>query len=265
MPLAHYKFNPCTSATSDTPPGPWQLTQPPSVTTVPLSVDIRTRGAHGLGSNYRIPGIACDGNGVLHAVYDNRYGFGNDLPGDVDVAYNRSTDGGVTWEPQKVIMDYDASVPGSSGNGVGDPCILWDPATDTLWVAALWSFGNNAYNGSGPGTDPADTGQYVLTKSTDGGDTWSAPINVTVDVKDDPGWRLIYQGPGHGLVMRDGTLVFPSQYRDSTGRVRSCSVFSTDNGATWDFGSAAISHLRARSTAFSTSSTTFSSRAASPM
>ncbi|MBK1826898.1 sialate O-acetylesterase [Haloferula rosea] len=210
----------------------------------PYSTDIRTRGAHGLNANYRIPGIATDGDGVLHAVYDNRYGFGGDLPGDIDVAYNRSTDGGITWEPQKIILDFDASVPGSLGNGVGDPCILWDPNTDTLWVAALWSFGNNGYNGSGPGTDPTETGQYVLTKSTDGGDTWSAPINITVDVKEEPNWNLIFQGPGHGLVMRDGTLVFPSQYRDGNlvgdgiNQVRSCSIFSTDGGKTWSFGSA---------------------------
>ncbi len=209
---------------------------------VPYSVDIRGVGAHGLGCNYRIPGIACDSNGVLHAVYDNRYGFGNDLPGDVDVAYNRSTDGGATWEPQKVIMDFDSSVPGSSGNGVGDPCILHDPVTDTLWVAALWSFGNNGYHGSGPGTDPADTGQYVLTRSTDGGDTWSEPINITADIKD-PAWNLLFQGPGHGLAMRDGTLVFPSQVRDGTtandgiNQVRACSIFSTDHGDTWQFGS----------------------------
>jgi len=209
---------------------------------VPYSIDIRVRGAHGLGCNYRIPGIACDSNGVLHAVYDNRYGFGGDLPGDVDVAYNRSTDGGATWEPQKVIMDFDSSVPGSSGNGVGDPCILYDPVTDTLWVAALWSFGNNGYHGSGTGTDPADTGQYVLTKSTDGGDTWSEPINITADIKN-PNWNLLFQGPGHGLAMRDGTLVFPSQVRDGTiendgiNQVRACSVFSTDHGDTWQFGS----------------------------
>lgn len=211
---------------------------------VPMSVDIRTRGAHGLSATYRIPGIASDSRGWLHAVYDNRYNFGGDLPGDVDVGYNRSKDGGITWEPQKIVLDFDSSVPGSSGNGVGDPCILWDHNTDTIWVAALWSFGNNAYHGSGPGTDPADTGQYVLTKSTDGGDTWSAPINITVDVKDEPNWNLIYQGPGHGEVMRDGTLIFPSQYRDGTiandgiNQVRSCAIFSTDGGTTWDFGSA---------------------------
>ena len=203
---------------------------------VPLFNDVRTSGEGGINT-YRIPGIVCDTNGVLHAVYDHRYAGGADLPANVDVGYSRSLDGGATWSPSAVIMDFDASVPGSSGNGVGDPCILHDPITDTLWVAALWSFGNNGWNGSGAGTTPAETGQYVLAKSEDGGLTWSAPINITVAVKDNPNWRLIFQGPGHGLAMRDGTLVFPSQYRDAAGVARVCSVFSTDHGATWDFGS----------------------------
>jgi lysophospholipase L1-like esterase len=203
---------------------------------VPQFTDVVKSGDLGIHT-FRIPGIACDGNGVLHAVYDHRYDHSGDLPANVDVGYSRSTDGGATWSPSRVIMDYDASVAGSLGNGVGDPCILHDLVTDTLWVAALWSFGNHAYNGSGAGTLPTETGQYVLTKSEDGGVTWSAPINVTAAVKDNPNWRLIFQGPGHGLAMRNGTLVFPSQYRDESGTVRVCSVFSTDHGATWDFGS----------------------------
>ena len=203
---------------------------------VPLFEDVVRSGDLGIHT-FRIPGIVCDTNGVMHAVYDHRYNGGSDLPADVDVGYSRSTDGGATWSTSQVILDFDASVPGSSGNGVGDPAILHDPVTDTLWVAALWSFGNNGWSGSGPGTSPADTGQYVLTRSADGGATWSAPINITASVKDDPNWRLVFQGPGHGLAMRDGTLVFPSQYRDASGVSRVCSVFSVDHGETWDFGS----------------------------
>jgi lysophospholipase L1-like esterase len=203
---------------------------------VPLFTDVVQSGDLGINT-FRIPGITIDRQGILHAVYDHRYAGGADLPANVDVGYSRSTDGGATWSTSQVIMDYDTLAPGSSGNGVGDPCILHDPVTDTLWVAALWSFGNNGYNGSGPGTAPADTGQYVLAKSEDGGDTWSAPINITAAVKDDVNWNLIFQGPGHGLALRNGTLVFPSQYRDATGTVRVCSVFSSDHGVTWDFGS----------------------------
>ena len=208
-----------------------------SLAMVPMFTDVRSSNQFGIKS-YRIPGIASDTNGVLHAVFDHRHDGGADVPANIDIGYSRSTDGGATWSGYQAILDFDKTIPNSSGNGVSDPCILHDPATDTLWVAALWSFGNRGYNGSGPGTDPTQTGQYVLTKSEDGGLTWSAPINITVAVKDDTNWRLIFQGPGHGLAMRDGTLVFPSQRINAAGVVQSCSVFSTDHGATWDLGSA---------------------------
>ena len=215
-------------------------TDPPGALTLgltPLFTDVRSSGQDGVAT-YRIPGIACDTDGILHAVFDHRYAGGNDLPADIDVGYARSTDGGATWSGHRVILDFDSSVAGSSGNGVGDPSILHDPVTDTLWVASLWSFGNRGYSGSGAGTSPSQTGQYVLTRSTDAGQTWSGPINITVPVKDDVNWRLVLQGPGHGLAMRDGTLVFPSQRINAAGTVQSCFVFSPDHGITWDFGSA---------------------------
>jgi hypothetical protein len=216
------------SPTPSDPPGTLTLAL------VPLFTDVVRSGDLGIHT-FRIPGIVTDKRGVLHAVYDHRYTGSGDLPGNIDVGYSRSTDGGATWSVSKVIMDFDASVPNSSGNGVGDPAILYDPNTDTLWTAALWSFGNRAYSGSGPGLLPSETGQYVLTKSTDGGTTWSAPINITTQVKD-PAWNLLFCGPGHGITLRDGTLVFPSQMRRSDGLVRMCFVFSRDQGVSWRFG-----------------------------
>lgn len=72
-------------------------------------------------------------------MYDNRYEKSSDLQGHVDVGMSRSTDGGQTWEPMKAIMDM-----GTFGgkpqneNGIGDPAILIDKKTNTIWVAALW-------------------------------------------------------------------------------------------------------------------------------
>ena len=36
-------------------------------------------------------------------------------------------------------------------------------------------------------------------------------MNITEQVKD-PSWYFLLQGPGRGISMEDGTLVFASQY-----------------------------------------------------
>ena len=188
---------------------------------------------------YRIPGLATTPTGTLLAVFDIRYGGGADLPADIDVGLMRSTDEGATWSPMQRILDFDKAEPNSRGNGVGDPTILVDRQTGTAWVAALWSRGNRGWNGSGPGLTPDETGQFVLTKSTDDGVTWSPPINITKLIKD-PRWRLCFEGPGAGIQTTDGTLIFPAQFRDADGTAHSCFIFSRDHGDSWTISPAAI-------------------------
>ena len=188
---------------------------------------------------YRIPGLATTPTGTLLAVFDIRYGGGADLPADIDVGLMRSTDEGATWSPMQRILDFDKAEPNSRGNGVGDPTILVDRQTGTAWVAALWSRGNRGWNGSGPGLTPDETGQFVLTKSTDDGVTWSPPINITKQIKD-PRWRLCFEGPGAGIQTTDGTLIFPAQFRDADGTAHSCFIFSRDHGDSWTISPAAI-------------------------
>jgi sialidase-1 len=199
---------------------------------------VRQAGDDGAKS-YRIPGLATSKAGTLLAVFDIRYNGPNDLPADVDVGLMRSTDSGATWLPMQRILDYDKSVPESRGNGVGDPAILVDAKTGSLFVAALWSQGNRAWHGSGPGLSPDETGQFVLTKSDDDGVTWSPPMNITPQVKQ-PAWRLCFNGPGAGICTRDGTLVFPAQFRDPQGVPHSCFIFSRDRGQSWTISPPAI-------------------------
>ena len=187
---------------------------------------------------YRIPGMITTAKGTLIAVYDIRYKHRGDLPANIDVGMSRSTDGGHTWEPMKVIMDMGAP---HENNGVGDPSVLYDPVTKKLWVAALWSKGNRSIAGSEPGLSPDTTGQFVLASSDDDGKTWSKPYNITTQVKD-PKWHLYFNGPGNGIVMRNGTLVFPSQYWDESkkpGIPHSSIIYSDDHGKTWKSGTGA--------------------------
>ncbi|MBM3997132.1 MAG: exo-alpha-sialidase [Planctomycetes bacterium] len=188
---------------------------------------------------YRIPGLATTPKGTLIAVFDIRNKSGADLPGDIDVGMMRSTDDGKTWSAMKRIMDYDAGVAGSRGNGVGDPAILVDRKTGTIFVAALWSKGNRAWFGSGPGLTPDETGQFVICQSTDDGLTWSKPVSITPQVmhKD---WLLCFQGPGNGIQLKDGTLVFPAQYKGKDKIPHSCFVASSDGGKNWTISPPAV-------------------------
>ena len=86
-------------------------------------------------------------------------------------------------------------------NGVGDPSILVDTQTNTIWVVAAWTHGmgnQRAWWSSHPGMDLYQTAQLVMAKSTDDGKTWSKPINITKQVKD-PSWYFLLQGPGRGI------------------------------------------------------------------
>ncbi|GAA5496607.1 hypothetical protein Rhal01_02792 [Rubritalea halochordaticola] len=197
------------------------------------------KGGDDGSSSYRIPALVTTNAGTLIAGFDVRWNHSGDLPANVDTAIMRSTDGGITWGPMQIIMDFDANEPGSSGNGVGDPALLVDRVTGRIWCAALWSFGNNGWAGSGPGFSAEDTGQYMLNYSDDDGLTWSTPQSITASIKDSS-WNLYFQGPGKGICTRDGVLVFPSQYRDSSGVPRSNFIYSTDQGTTWHTAAPAI-------------------------
>jgi sialidase-1 len=209
---------------------------------------------------YRIPGITTSKNGTLLAVYDMRRESSRDLQGHMDIGLSRSLDGGNTWLPMQVAIDMKewGGLP-QKFNGVSDACILSDDKTGAIYIAGLWMHGvldkngkwiegltdsSKAWNhqwrekGSQPGFDVKQSSQFLIVKSTDEGKTWSEPINLTKMCKKEE-WWLWAPGPGHGITLNDGTLVFPTQGRDKNGRPFSNITYSKDGGVNWHTSMAA--------------------------
>lgn len=200
-----------------------------------MGIGVRHAGDDGSNS-FRIPGLVTTNKGTLLGVYDVRYNNSADLQEHIDIGLSRSVDGGQTWEKMRIPLAF-----GENGglplaqNGVGDPSILVDTKTNTVWVIAAWTHGignQRAWTASGQGIDKNHTAQLVLAKSEDDGKTWSEPINITEQVKD-PSWYFLLQGPGRGITMADGTLVFPIQYIDAKRIPNAGIMYSKDQGKTW--------------------------------
>lgn len=233
------------------------------VTTTPLTplrfgVALRQHNDDGVHT-YRIPGLTTTAKGTLLAGYDARRESSRDLQGDIDIGLSRSTDGGETWEPMRVAMDRGTwgGLP-QKFNGISDPCILADPKSGKVYLTALWMHGvldkdgkwiegltenSTAWNhqwrekGSQPGFGVKETTQFLLAESSDDGVTWSEPVNLTEQCKQ-PDWWLFAPAPGHGIVLDDGTLVFPAQGRNATGEPFSTIMWSVD-GKAWKVGNPA--------------------------
>lgn len=216
---------------------------------------------------YRVPGLATTNNGTLLAIYDVRResqvaDFNTDLQGNIDIGVSRSTDGGNTWEPMRIALDMGewGGLP-QKFNGVSDACILVDKNSGNIFVAGLWMHGvldtagrwmegltqeSDAWEhqwrrkGSQPGFGVKQTSQFMVSKSTDDGQNWEEPVNLTRMCKNE-NWWLLAPAPGRGITLEDGTLVFPTEGRDENGRAFSNIIYSKDGGISWNTSNPAYS------------------------
>lgn len=200
-----------------------------------MAVGVRHAGDDGVAA-FRIPGLVTTNKGTLLGVYDVRHNNSVDLQEYVEIGLSRSTNGGRSWEKMRIPMSFgeEGGLPRAQ-NGVGDPAILVDRSTGTVWIVAAWIQGvgnQRAWFHSGQGMDSEHTAQLMLVKSEDDGKTWSDPINITEQVKM-PSWYFLLQGPGRGISMDDGTLVFPIQFIDKDRVPNAGIMYSMNQGETW--------------------------------
>jgi sialidase-1 len=180
---------------------------------------------------YRIPSLVVTVSGSLLAFCEGRRTSGKDN-GEVALVARRSTDGGRSWADQAVVW-------GDAGNTCGNPCVVVDRYTGTAWLLMTWNLGSDDETSIVAGTS-RDTRRVFVAQSGDDGVSWSAPIEVTRDVKR-PDWTWFATGPGAGIQLehgpRAGRLLIPCDHLEAGAR-RSFShvIVSDDHGDHWRCG-----------------------------
>lgn len=186
-----------------------------------------TEGYH----TYRIPALVVSPKGTTLAFCEGRKNSASDT-GDIDLLLRRSTDGGRTWTKQQVIWD-------DAGNTCGNPCPVVDLQTGTIWLLMTWNRGDDD-EGRIIVQKSKDTRRVYLTHSDDDGLTWSAPQEITRDVKA-ADWTWYATGPGNGIQLRrgskNGRLVIPCDHIEAKSKkYYSHVIYSDDHGKSWRLG-----------------------------
>lgn len=178
-------------------------------------------------SAFRIPSLGITNKGTVLAVADGRVPNSNDLPNEIHCVMRRSTNNGKSWSKLTTLLAY------PDGEGTGDPSLLIDRETGKIWVFVNFAGAKVGQANSQPGYGDNTIHTLAIT-SDDDGLTWSAPVDITQSVKD-PAWAVVISSPGHGIQLRDGTLVQTAYMRKAKSTVfYSFFFYSKDHGRTWE-------------------------------
>lgn len=192
-----------------------------------------TRNVDFSSKYFRIPFMTVTNQGTIIAGSDVRYNGGGDQT-FIDLGYKRSTDGGQTWSEPKIAIRnkrVDATY-----SRVMDGTILCDPYDDKIYLLGN-SFESSAGNWTQSTESKDSDWDVLLAVSTDDGQTFEEPISLRHLGGSEISMWL--GGVGTGIVMGNGTLVFPIQVsftdkvRQGTYNTSSGIIYSTNHGVTW--------------------------------
>lgn len=182
-------------------------------------------------SNYRIPAVITAKDGSIVAFTDKRKYNNTDLPEDIDIICNRSTDGGHTWSEPITIAQGTGRF-----QGYGDAALAH--SKDENGLLAVFVGGQGLWTST-----PSVPQNSYMVRSYDNGQTWTEPEVITHFIygKDctDPtrkNWYASFFGSGNGLLTSTGRIMFVAAIRESGSNytLYNYVVYSDDNGETWN-------------------------------
>ncbi|MCS0599949.1 exo-alpha-sialidase [Streptomyces sp. LP11] len=181
---------------------------------------------------FRIPAVVRTTDGTLLAFAEGRVLNCGDAA-DIDIVVKRSTDGGRTWGPLRVVTE-------GAGNTHGNPAPVVDRATGRIWLAETYNTGRAD---SASCSVPCDRTPH-LQYSDDDGLSWSEPRDLSPEILP-ADWNSWYAtGPVHGIQLTRGRyagrLVFGVNAETWDGTRVSANhaalIVSDDHGGHWRIG-----------------------------
>ncbi|WP_405799852.1 exo-alpha-sialidase [Streptomyces sp. NBC_01506] len=210
-------------------------------------MDVFVSGQDGYDT-FRIPAVVAvrepgAGRQVLVAFAEGRR-LGKADHGDVDVVRRLSYDGGCTWSELRPVAD-------SGQDTLGNPAPVAVGDGGRVVLLTTRNGGDATESAIMTGQAAPEDGRRVFAQSSaDAGATWSAPREITGQVKR-ADWRWYATGPGHGVELTTGPdagrlvvganhSVAPADDGTDTGaeprHYAGHSLLSDDGGQTWRIG-----------------------------
>jgi sialidase-1 len=202
-------------------------------------VDIFEAG-HDNYALYRIPGMVVTAKGTVLAYCEARRTGKSDWD-EINIMLRRSSDGGKTWDQQRVVSHYNGKFvknPVALAQKLGKP----DDRTFNNAVAFAEKSGKVHF------LYCLDYFRCYAMHSDDDGVSWSEPVEITSafeEFKPEYDWKVIATGPTHGIELQSGRLIVPVWMSTGTGNHAhrpsiTSVIYSDDHGTSWHRGEIAL-------------------------
>lgn len=182
---------------------------------------------------YRIPSIVRTANGDLLAFAEGRRDSCSDSTPTIRIVCKRSRNGGQSWEPLQIVAQH----PRPGGEyALMNPSPVVDHVRGTGRVVLVYNA--SAHNEWEIARGEGRNHSFCIT-SDDHGLTWSAPREISEQIRGGTDWRIQRPSLGHALQCASGRIVHASTFTAGERSVfhsQNTLFWSDDLGETWQTG-----------------------------